>query len=138
MSVIETAGLVLSTLPLLIFALENYTEGTSRVKKWWRYGMGLKALWRALDVEFELYRSTCELLLSKIIADPSEIKRLLEEPGGVEWRGPDLGRALEKFLGHSYPSYLKTMDGMNSTVACLKQRLCLDANGEASFLVSTS
>ena len=33
MSVIETAGLVLSTLPLLIFALENYTEGTSRVKK---------------------------------------------------------------------------------------------------------
>src|SRR6187551_3514573 len=128
MSGIEVVALVLGTLPLLISALEHYKEGTSRVKRWWKYGKELDFLLMDLDPQFEIYRGICETLLSKIGVEPSEIMRLLEEPGGEEWRNPELGRAMEKFLGHSYPSYLNTMDKMNRAITHLKQRLCLDAS----------
>lgn len=37
MSGVEAAGFMLAAIPLVISALEHYTEGVETIQKWWRY-----------------------------------------------------------------------------------------------------
>jgi hypothetical protein len=132
MSGIETAGIVLGAIPLVISALEHYAEGISTIHKWWRYKRELASLKRILDAEYVRYLNTCEELLSGIVPDAT-LATLLDFPGGPGWQDPDIERKLHSRLRTSFTSYLNTVTDMNDIMEILKSKLELDPNGKVSF-----
>ena len=132
---IETAGLVLGTIPLIISALEHYVEGVETIQKWWRYKRELASLKRILDAEYVRYLNTCEELLSGIVPDAT-LAALLEFPGGAGWQDLEIERRLRGRLQMSFASYLNTVNDMNEILQILKSKLELDPNGKVCLVSS--
>ena len=130
MSGVEAAGFVLAAIPLVISALEHYAEGVETIQKWWRYQKELSSLKRVLGAEYDRYLNTCEELLAGIVPD-AELAALLDSPGGVGWKNPDIERKLKARLRKSFTSYLDTVTDLNNIVEQLKTKLELDPNGKA-------
>lgn len=125
---IETAGIVLGTLPLIISALEHYAEGVETIHKWWRYKRELASLRRILDAEYIRFLNTCEELLVGLVPDAA-LAALLDNPGGAGWFDPDIDRKLRLRLRKSYPSYLETVTDMFDVMSVLERKLELE-NGK--------
>jgi hypothetical protein len=66
---VETAGLILGSIPLIISALEHYAEGIETIGKWWRYKRELASLKRILGAEYDRFLNTLEELLAGIVPD---------------------------------------------------------------------
>ena len=84
---IETAGIVLAILPLVIEGLKAYLEGVRTIEKWCRFDRELANLVRILDAEYIRYLNTCEELLIGIVP-PSTVGALLDSPSGDGWSAP--------------------------------------------------
>jgi hypothetical protein len=125
---IETAGIVL---PLIISALEHYAEGIATIHKWWRYQRELASLKRILGAEYDRYLNTCEELLAGTVPD-AVLAQLLDSPGGIGWRDPDIDRRLRARLRRSFHSYLDTINDLNDVVMTLKKKLELGPDGKVS------
>lgn len=126
---VETAGLILGSIPLLVSALEHYAEGIETIHKWWRYKKELASLKRILGAEYDRFLNTCEELLAGIVPD-KVLAELLEAPGGDRWRNPELERRLRMRLRNSFKSYLETVTDLLEVVNVLKDKLELDPNGK--------
>jgi len=126
---VETAGLVLGALPLVISALESYAEGVETIHKWWRYSRELASLRRILDAEFVRYLNTCEELLAGLVPNVT-LAALLDNPGGEQWQDPEIERKLRLRLRKSFSSYLETVADMNDVITVLESKLELDSEGK--------
>ncbi|TVY82094.1 hypothetical protein LSUE1_G006698, partial [Lachnellula suecica] len=126
---VETAGLILGSLPLIISALEHYAEGIGTIQKWWRYKRELASLKRILGAEHDRFLNTLEELLAGIVPD-AILADLLGSPGGVAWGDSDLNLKLKARLRNSYLSYLNTINDLNEVVSVLKAKLELDPDGK--------
>lgn len=126
---VETAGLILGSLPLIISALEHYAEGISTIEKWWRYKRELASLKRILGAEYDRFLNTLEELLAGLVPDAT-LADLLNCPGGVGWQSEDLSAKLQLRLRKSYNSYLNTINDLNEVISILKAKLELDPQGK--------
>ncbi|KAH8663385.1 hypothetical protein BGZ60DRAFT_529662 [Tricladium varicosporioides] len=129
---VETAGIVLGSIPLIVSALEHYAEGISTIEKWWKYKRELASLKRVLGAEYDRFLNTLEELLAGIVPDAT-LAALLNAPGGVAWRDPELNRKLQTRLRKSYNSYLDTINDLNEVVTILKVKLELDSSGKPKW-----
>ena len=127
---VETAGIILGSIPLIISALEHYAEGVGTIEKWWRYKRELASLKRILGAEYDRFLNTLEELLSGLVSDAA-LASLLLAPGGPGWADAELNRKLQTRLRNSYNSYLDTVNDLNEVVSILKSKLELDPNGKA-------
>jgi hypothetical protein len=73
--------------------------------------------------------STSEELLSGIVPDDT-LADLLNDPGGVDWKDPEIERKLRLRLRKAFPSYLETIADMNEVTSILKAKLELDPDGK--------
>jgi hypothetical protein len=126
---VETAGLILGSLPLIISALEHYAEGVGTIEKWWRYKRELASLKRVLGAEYDRFLNTLEELLVGLVPDAA-LADLLKTPGGVGWADAELSRKLQARLRNSYRSYVETIDDFSEVVSDLKSKLELDPDGK--------
>ena len=126
---VETAGLVLGSIPLVVSALEHYAEGVTTITKWWSYKRELASLVRVLDAEYARFLGTCEKLLEGLIA-PDEMEKLIAFPGGDLWKNHELDRKLKSRLDRSYSSYLRSVEDMAEAINSLKAKLELDSSGK--------
>ena len=122
---IETAGLVLAVLPLLITGLEDYQKGLVPMKDWLRYRSVVKSLIRSLKMEQIRLRDTCEKLLSNIVPD-EEIADLIASPGGPDWCNDHIEETLKDRLRESFVVYMDTIEDMKDLLSKLKVKLGLD------------
>ncbi|KAL2006428.1 hypothetical protein VTN00DRAFT_9096 [Thermoascus crustaceus] len=95
MSGFEVAGIVLRSIPLVISALEHYSDGARTLKRWRSYDGELKSLIRSLNTEMVKFQNVCENLLQGIVP-PSRIEEMLNDLlalFGKTWTSPGISSA---------------------------------------------
>lgn len=95
---VETAGLILATVPLVIAAVEHYRRGLEPFAIWAKYYKDLRKLRQCLETEVAKLLNTLEHLLEPLVT-PHGLAELLREPGGLQWRDSSLKSTLERYLG---------------------------------------
>ena len=128
---VETAGLVLGSIPLLVSALEHYAEGVSTIERWWRFERELSNIKRLLTAEQAVFQGTCERLLDGLVP-ASELDDLIDDAGGPGWNGK-LDAGLQQRLGRSYSSFNDCVEDMRRVVEDLKDRLDLGPDGKVGY-----
>ena len=132
---IETAGLVLGSLPLVISALEHYAEGISTIIKWWHFKKEILCLVRSLEAEQARFLNTCELLLEGLVP-AQDLEKLIQNAGGEQWKDDELDAKLRRRLHRSHMPYLNSVTGMQEALEEIKTKLELNAEGKVSVSVS--
>lgn len=116
---------------MLISALEYYREACEPLEGFYRYERELGALRRFLKRENCRFRNTCEKLLEPIV-DTRSLPKLLNRPGGPEWKNPQVQANLERLLDHAYASFFETVEELNEDLSALVGRLDVDLDGKVS------
>jgi len=132
MSGVEIAGLILGALPLVIHAVERYSQGVQSVRRYIKYRRELESLVRRLGLEVEMFRNICEELLNGIVSI-DRMANMLDDPAGSVWSDPEIDQRLQKRLHRSYTVYLNTVKDMVVVLEEFKIRLKIDAMGEVSI-----
>lgn len=127
---VETAGLIMAAIPLIINGLDHYADGVRTIRKWWRYRRELESLARTLVVETTLFSGTCEKLLNELVIDDDFFIDLIENPGGPLWKDDQLNQKLRQHLGSKYKLYEAFITDMGSAVEELVRKLEIDDEGK--------
>jgi hypothetical protein len=129
MSGVETAGLVLGTIPLILAGLEFYAKGIAVTKRYWRYREEIRGLIVQLSTEQQLYVNTITTLLIGIV-EQDDMPILLDDPCGSRWKDEEFERKLKQRLDTSYETYIQTIDQFHQTVNMFREQLRLHPNGK--------
>ncbi len=100
---------MLAILPLVISALEHYSEGAKPLRDFVKYKATVRALICDLGTQRALFRNTLEKLLYGIVDSEIKLALLLNDPGGSEWYREDLARGLRNRLQHSTDIYMESI-----------------------------
>ncbi|TVY63087.1 hypothetical protein Focb16_v015222 [Fusarium oxysporum f. sp. cubense] len=130
MSGLEVAGIVLSSIPLLIIALEKYTEGLSTLHRWRKYKRELQSLIRNLETERIKLQNFCEKLLLDLVPHYN-IEALIDNPMGDLWREEETLKKVQFRLGKGFKVFQDTANDLRATL-CDIGRL-IDSQGEGMF-----
>ena len=130
---VETAGLVLGSIPLLVSALEHYAEGVNTIERWWRFERELSTIRRLLVAEQAVFQGTCERLLDGLVPG-TELDHLIDNPGGPGWDAK-LDAGLQQRLGRSYASFNECVEYMRDVIDALRDQLDLDPEGKVGYTV---
>lgn len=131
MSGFEVVGVVLGVLPLVISALQSYSDGAQKIQRMLRYKWELGKLIMRLEAEEAVFQNTCALLLDGIDG-AVEMEELLKNPGGHLWKKGELGERLEIRLSTSYAVFFKLIIDMKDALEAFKKRLGLGPDGKVS------
>ncbi|PMD14530.1 hypothetical protein NA56DRAFT_693937 [Hyaloscypha hepaticicola] len=126
MSGVEIAGFVLAALPLMISGLEHYRESAEVLETWWKIKREYQKCMRNLKYHKVAFEENLEELLLPLIADEVKLHRLLNDPGGSEWKDPKLEALLQQRMPKTYSSYMDTMESMLETIKGLEESLGTD------------
>ncbi|ORY02186.1 hypothetical protein BCR34DRAFT_605666 [Clohesyomyces aquaticus] len=129
---VETAGLVLGSIPLVLAGLEFYVKGIAVTKRYWRYREEFKTLLVELRTENTLCVNSINILLKGVVRD-DDMADFLANPCGERWKEEKFDRSLKDRLGSSYVSFIETIKQMNRTIERFKRQLKLDAEGHPQF-----
>ncbi|KAF2176892.1 hypothetical protein K469DRAFT_605562 [Zopfia rhizophila CBS 207.26] len=129
---VETAGLVLGSIPLILAGLEFYANGIAVTKRYWRYREEFKSLIVELRTEHTMCVNSINMLLIGVVKQ-KDMAEFLVDPCGVRWKEEKFDRKLKQRLGTTYESYIETITQLHSTAKAFKQRLNLDASGKPQF-----
>ena len=123
----ETAGVVLGILPLLIIGLTGLAQAAGTFdtlrkpsREYGRYGRSLKR-------ELSIYRSTITELLEGIVKDDDELQAMMLDPQSPLWGQYD--RDLRLRLGDSYDPFLDTIEEVEEELQILVKKLKLRGDG---------
>lgn len=127
---VETAGLVLAALSLIIKGVVHYADGVRTIRKWWQCRRELESLARTLEVERVLFLGTCEKLLDEVVINDDLFVKLIENPGSPEWKDEQLDQKFKQHLGSKHSLYQSLIEDMNSAVKELVRQLEIDEQGK--------
>lgn len=128
MAGIEVAGLVLAALPFVADGIDKYVAAAHRTEKLFQPARELRKVRTLLTIESEIFRNTCELLLTNI-TNEIETEALLSGPGGKEWASPELEAKLRQVLETSYTAARSVLTEIHEAIVELRSHLHLDPNG---------
>ncbi|KAF5665565.1 hypothetical protein FCIRC_10492 [Fusarium circinatum] len=131
MSGLEIAGIVLDSIPLLIIALEKYTEGLSTLQRWRKYKRELQTLIRNLETERIKLQNVCEKLLLDLVPH-YKIEALIDDPMGNLWREEEMLKKVQLRLGNGFKVFQDTANDLRAKVFDLKR--LIESQGEGTFL----
>jgi len=123
---VETAGLVLASLPLAISAFEHYKDGCEPLVDWWEFEAVYKRLVQEIDLLRTFLGQFLEKLLSPIVDTDEELQSLLTSPSGDAWRSPNLDGNLQIKLSDSYTIFNNKIEAMNEDMQRLKEKMGVD------------
>lgn len=142
MSGFEVVGVVLGAVPLLISALEHYSDGIEIIGEMLEYREVVQDLVCSFDTATARFRLTCERLLAPLALPETTLLALLEDPESKAWEEEDLSAQLRKRLGTSYRPYSSSVKRLMKRVNKFAEKLGLDEeNGlqvRTIFLASMS
>jgi len=126
---VETAGLVLATIPLLLAGLEFYAKGIATSKRYWKYRQEFKSLVIELRIENAVYINSIEILLTGVVRQ-KDMPDFLANPYGERWKDEEFERKLKDRLGPTYEPYVEAINQMNGAAKEFRDRLKLDKAGK--------
>ncbi|KAG4284337.1 hypothetical protein FPRO06_08716 [Fusarium proliferatum] len=125
MSGFEIAGIVLGSIPLLISAIEHYSDSLDRATAFFKWKDGLNSALR----EFWYQHSSFELTLRNIlkdVANPPEIEQMIRDPHHELWKSQELSQALQEMLKFAYRPYISTIKDIHACMKRLVSHLYID------------
>jgi hypothetical protein len=105
---VETAGLVLGSLPLLISALEHYDDLVGPTKQFFRWRKHKRKLVQELYTLRASYDQAIEILL-KPIAEPDDSITMMEDARSDLWNDGPIADGLRDTLGSAYDPLILTI-----------------------------
>jgi hypothetical protein len=109
MSGVEVAGFLLAAFPLAISALEHYRDAAEPLGIFWKIRREYKTWMHNLNFCRLAFEQNLEEFLLPLIADEDELQQLIADPGGPEWKNPELDERLRRRLPKSYDLYLESI-----------------------------
>ena len=131
---VETAGLVLAALPIVVQLVEGYESGCKPMLNWLRFRKVYKNLLQGIRLQETLFNNNVRMLLLPLVDTEEEVRVLLEDPGGKSWQDNDLEEALERRLLTSYKSYLETVERFRATTDAFQKKLGISEDVEQEIL----
>ncbi|KAL2822859.1 hypothetical protein BJX63DRAFT_426698 [Aspergillus granulosus] len=124
----ETAGLILTTIPLILTALDKYIEAcdTIRLFRTNKYRRYLERYSSTLAAQQAALLNTIEIVLGIKVSKESVDD--LADPKGSKWKDPSLQAELQSKLGRDYDAFVNVLSDANHTLQELKHRLEQGAN----------
>lgn len=98
---VETAGLVLATIPLLICAFENYENAIGPTKAFFQWKGNLSKAMNELYVLHAAYDQTLRVLLNPVTSK-EDLVTMVENTKSDLWTQGDIAEDLEYHLGTAY------------------------------------
>ncbi|RYP66475.1 hypothetical protein DL770_008797 [Monosporascus sp. CRB-9-2] len=129
---VESAGLVLGAIPLVLAGLEFYAKGIAVTKRCFKYREQFQSLIRELRTENIICTNSINLLLVGVV-NQKDMADFLAEPCGDRWKEAKFDQRLKQRLGASYDSYMATIDELGKAAEIFRQRLKLDSSGKPQF-----
>ncbi|ORY17089.1 hypothetical protein BCR34DRAFT_583855 [Clohesyomyces aquaticus] len=124
----EIAGVVLGSIPLIISALEHYSDGISTIKSMQKYQEVFEYLHASFVTSLAIYRNTCEELLSPLALSDAHLYKLLEEVDTRSWDDAILDANLRNRLGTSHLPFKSSLRQINKKIRKFADKLRLDSN----------
>ncbi|KAF2821597.1 hypothetical protein CC86DRAFT_458775 [Ophiobolus disseminans] len=134
MSGFEIAGVVLGSLPLLVVALEHYSDGVSTIQSMRKYETIFEYLHASLATSLAIYRNSLEELLSPLALSDSQLFCLLEDIDQHAWDDPDLIKGIRSRLGNSYVPFKSSIKQLHKKVNLFGHKLQLDEKLKPSWV----
>jgi hypothetical protein len=126
---VETAGIVLGSLPLIISALEHYRQGLHPIKIFLQKPKELDRFYRALDEQKTFLRMSLIELFGPDIhrLSQEQLAALQDDCNDLEllWSDQALRRSVEERLGLAYVPYMNNIEKMKNALEKLVNQKCL-------------
>jgi hypothetical protein len=144
MSGFEIAGVVLGALPLVLHALEHYSDGVSPyfcqgkaeltdrfkqliiIRNMQNYEARFRELHSSFEMSWTLYRFACEQLLLPLAIPRQDFEELINAPNSDKWRDSFLHEKLKIRLGPAYEPYRNATTELHKKVDKLRRKLKLN------------
>ena len=125
---IETAGLILAVLPLIVNQLDGYVQGLQTIKTFSgkRYRRELESYLVRLGTQRAILLNTLENLLQDVVDAEEEVQVLIDDPRGVAWQNPDFQAKLRRRLGRDHDIYVRNMSLLAGLLSTLSEKLGLE------------
>lgn len=124
MSGFEVAGIVLGTLPLVVTALETYSNF---LRDWGKAPAELRSLNRQLSTERVRLCNVCEQLISDVVPQ-RDVEPMLQDPFGPLWQEKDTNDRIRQRLWDSYGPFEDTVKEVEEALNSVMQRLRIDVS----------
>ncbi|KAE8327555.1 hypothetical protein BDV39DRAFT_204868 [Aspergillus sergii] len=132
---IETAGLILAILPMLVNQLDNYARGLEKIKALRRYRREMEGYATGLSAQYAILLNTLELSLEDVVDDHDERAELISNPKGPGWKDELFQKRLTTKLGRDYHVFIGIVGGLCSLLEELSHKLGLETT---DYTIATS
>jgi hypothetical protein len=129
---VETAGLVLGSLPLLIAALEHYEDIVRPTKEFFMWRRHRIKLVQELYTLRASYDQAIYLLL-KPIAEPDDLTRMVEDPRSDLWIAGPMADKLRDILGSAYDALILTIDEIAEILGAIAAYLDIEGSQQVWY-----
>jgi hypothetical protein len=135
---VETAGLVLGSIPLILASLEFYAKGIAVTRRCLKYEQQFRSLIRELRTENAICTNTLNLLLTGVVKK-KDMAEFLADPRGERWEDPQFDQALHRRLGATYDLFIETIGELKHSAETFRLKLKLDSSWKVCIgLMSTT
>ncbi|EEU48326.1 uncharacterized protein NECHADRAFT_90584 [Fusarium vanettenii 77-13-4] len=124
MSGFEVAGIVLGTLPLVVTALEAYSNF---LRDWGKAPAELRSLNRQLSTEQTRLRNVCEQLVSDVVPH-RDVEPMLQNAFGPLWQEKETNDKIRRRLWDSYGPFEDTIKEVEEALDSVIKRLRIDVS----------
>lgn len=126
---VETAGLVVGSLPLVLKAVQTYVEGIAVGKRAKNYRKEIEILRNTLRIYVRIYENNLTFVLTGLVPEVDMAAYVANGRGDV-WRKSVFESGLKLRLGSSYDIYLDTLNEINRLSKECRSQLGLDELGK--------
>jgi hypothetical protein len=136
---VETTGIILAILPLVVNQLDSYVQGLETIKTFRtkRYRRELEIYLTRLGTAQAIFWNTLELLLEDVVDSDDEVRDLISNPRGPSWQDVPFQIRLQRRLGRDHDIYFKAMTVLSGLLQNLGDKLGLESNLKAAGKVRT-
>lgn len=127
---VETAGLVLATIPLIICALENYENAIGPTKAFIRWKGNLAIARTELYVHYAAFDQTLRILLSAV-AGPSDLAIMIEDTTNELWKKGTIAEDMEGHLGKAHLAVMLEVERIANELLEIAQHLNIGGTRKA-------
>lgn len=127
---VETVGVALALLPLIVNQLDNYARGIEQIRVLGRYKRCLEDLALGLGSQHSIFLNNLELVLDGVVDDDGRVRDLISDPRGEAWKEPSLQQGLVAKLGRDHVFFFSNVLSLHDTLQRLAEKLDVDPTVE--------
>lgn len=124
---IETAGLALALLPVIVNQADNYVQGLETLKTFRsrKYRRDMESYYNSLSTQRTILENVLERCFQGVVEYEEDISELISNPSGPLWQDSTLQNMLSKKLGRSFDNFIRTVTELAELLQEFSEKLGL-------------